>query len=114
MDLLYPLAVDPDGAIRLSKDLPTAIAGAIRSGLATVVEERVWRPEYGLVRAVLSTYYSVVPVLGQCRAAIETALEGYPGVNFSLSGYLGDDGVARVTVEYQVDDITYTLEDIKV
>ena len=100
---VYPLEVSK-GSLRLTSDYPTLVKDAIVSSLNTELEERVFRPDYGLDPQEFQAVDNLVTILATCRQAIALGLEDYPDVDFDLRGRIDDSGMVVVWVVYSVAD----------
>lgn len=92
------------GSLKLTSDYPTLVKNAILSSLNTELEERVFRPTYGLDPQEFQAVDNLATVLSTCRQAIALGLEDYPDVDFDLRGRVDDSGVVEVVVAYSVAD----------
>lgn len=101
--IVYPLEVSK-GSLKLTSDYPTLVKNAILSSLNTELEERVFRPIYGLDPQEFQTVDNLVTILATCRQAIALGLEDYPDVDFDLRGRIDDSGMVVVVVAYSVAD----------
>lgn len=101
--LSYPLEAS-NGSLKLVTDYPNRIGQAILSAVATELEERVLRPEYGLDPQEFNTISDITMILATIRETVERGLEDLPGVTFDLRGALNDDGMVAVLISYMVAD----------
>lgn len=100
---IYPFEVY-QGSIKLTSDYPTLVKNAILSSLNTELEERVFRPTYGLDPQEFQAVDNLATVLTTCRQAIALGLEDYPDVEFDLRGRVDDSGMVEILVVYNVAD----------
>lgn len=108
--LIYPLRLS-GGNLETTKNYADLVRNAIYSGLQTKLDERVFRPTYGLDPQEFQIVHSVVIVLGIVRQTIVDALEGYPDVTFEAKAAIADDGLMDILVIYICpDEAPRTLE----
>ncbi len=101
--LVYPLAL-LGGNLETTENYVGLVRNAIYSGLQTQLEERVFRPDYGLDPQEFQAVNSVIIVLGVVRQAIESALEDYSDVTFEAKASIADDGKMDILVIYVCPD----------
>ena len=97
---VYPLEVFR-GSLKLTSDYPTLVKNAILSSLNTELEERVFRPTYGLEFQAVD---NLTAIFATIRQAIAEGLENYPEVSFDLKGRIDDSGMVEVVVGYITPD----------
>ncbi len=108
--LIYPLRLS-GGNLETTKNYADLVRNAIFSGLQTQLDERVFRPEYGLDPQEFQAVSSVVTVLGIIRQTIVDALVGYQDVTFEAKASIADNGLMDVLVIYICpDEAPRTLE----
>lgn len=103
--LKYPLEAS-NGGLELVTTYPAKVGQAILSALATELEERVLRPEYGLDPQDFTTISDITMILVTIRETIERGLEDLSGVTFDLRGTINDDGMVAVLISYMVAEGT--------
>ena len=100
---VYPLEVFR-GSLKLTSDYPTLVKNAILSSLNTELEERVFRPTYGLDPQEFQAVDNLTAIFATIRQAIAEGLENYPEVSFDLKGRIDDSGMVEVVVGYITPD----------
>lgn len=102
MKLKYPIAA-ANGSLVLTTDYPGRVKEAVISGLMTIVDERVMRPDFGRSYEPFDAY-RLPDLLRDCRGAVTRSLADYPEVSFRLTA-TPDDGAVLVTCYYQAPDL---------
>lgn len=99
----YPLEV-VNGRVALVDQYADIVGQHILAAVNTVVDERVWRPEFGRDLWVFTSVSDLPSILANVREAIRSALETYPDIEYSTLGYISDDGLLYLAVTYQCPD----------
>ena len=90
--LSYPLTAN-NGSLLIVSTYIDRVGQALLSSLQTRLEERVYRPEYGLDDQEFQTTSRLTDILNTIRQALETGLEGFDDVELDIRGTFTDDGV---------------------
>lgn len=104
--LKYPLAIS-DGSVTLTDNYALIVQGAIMSALVTELEERAYRPDYGLPRLEFESVSNLTEIMSICRQTIAEGLVNYPDVSYELRAALTDDGLLDLSILYEIGDETF-------
>jgi phage baseplate assembly protein W len=95
----YPVQA-ANGSLVLSSNY---VGEAIISAIQTKHGERVFRNRYGNSVEELSVTNDLSTTLTQMTEAVIDSTYEYQPLSLSISGYIGDDGLAIIDVEYEDD-----------
>ena len=100
----YPLAVGLDGNLTTATDADL-IATHIRSLLETEPGESPMRPEYGTPNALFESQQNFAAYASDVQRRLIATI---PQAQFSVSGTLGDEGVAILTINWSFNSSEQT------
>jgi phage baseplate assembly protein W len=95
----YPVQA-ANGGLVLSDNY---VGEAIISAIQTKQGERVFRNRYGNSVEELSVTNDLSSTLAQMTEAVIDSTSEYQPLSLSISGYIGDDGLTIIDVEYSDD-----------
>ena len=108
--LRYPLEA-LNGKLVLTDSYPVIVGQSILAALQTRLEERVYRPEFGLPDHTFDSIGNLALILAEVRGTIELAIaEDFPEVTFQVLGGVNDDGRLDLTVAYQSPEFSDRVE----
>lgn len=108
--LRYPLQA-VNGKLVLTDSYPVIVGQCILAALQTRLEERVYRPEFGLPDHTFDSISNLALILAEVRTAIELAIaEDFPEVTFQVLGGVSDDGKLDLQVAYQSPEFSDRVE----
>lgn len=96
--LAYPLSIQ-DGKLLLTFEAEDIVRMAIVSALATVKQERVWRPKYGRTWQPFDRA-SLPSIVADCQQAIADGLTNCPRTVFEVFASVDDSGRVAIDVFY--------------
>lgn len=110
--IVYPLTIEKGTISTLEEELdyPTIIKQAVVQALSTELEERPMFLDYGLDDVIHSSMNNPSEYLSRIEECLGIGLASYPGLTYSVTGFIEDDGGAlMVLIFYNIDSERFKL-----